>query len=153
MSGFPGEDQTYLYATQIGSAIKIGFSKDPRGRAGELEGVLLRVIFGDHRDEKEVHEQLAPYALGSELFIDCDDVRAVISKWHTPSWLDRVGGWMPFGRIVLPAAIEQELLAHEPLFSDGRFPRNYVAKRRWSSWMERDHKIDSEPLGLDGMAA
>lgn len=85
-----GADQIYFIQSGPGGPIKIGWTKNVRRRlralqtssAARLE--ILAVCDGDKRLEAELHRRLAAYRQEGEWFIDCAEVRALMSRLTAP---------------------------------------------------------------------
>jgi len=76
----------YVYFLVAGKTVKIGFSKQPGGRALELRtGISKRidriiVVRGTRRDEKFLHRKFVDYRLEGEWFRLSADIISLVTK-------------------------------------------------------------------------
>jgi len=79
---------SFVYFVQYGDRIKVGYSKNPKGRLQTLkssnggEMIPIAVLPGTRQQEKLIHERFREYSICGEWYHDCAEIRRQIEEYR-----------------------------------------------------------------------
>jgi len=85
-AGKPDQPKSFVYFALAGNKVKIGVSKDPRGRLGSIKtgsAAKVRIYYvtpGDRSKERELHDLFSEYRVNGEWFLYAQPIRDWIAR-------------------------------------------------------------------------